>query len=151
MSPAVKKLATVSVLIAVAVAGFIVLKPGDDDDNSTSNTITSPVTTTPTQAPERPPTTAPSPTPVPRTVVIRTVGGAAVGAVRKITVSKGDSVRIDVTSDVAEEVHVHGYDRAFAIPAGDRAKVRFRASIDGRFEIELEASGTPIAELTVSP
>ena len=56
-----------------------------------------------------------------------------------------------MTSDIAEEVHVHGYDREAAIPAGGRAKLRFPATIDGRFEIELHGSGQQIAELTVNP
>ncbi len=45
---------------------------------------------------------------------------------------------IRVTSDVADEVHVHGYDRTVPVAAGQTAEVTFVASIPGVFEVELE-------------
>ncbi len=139
MSPAARKNLTVLavVVVAVAVAAFVLLKPSDDES-----------------APTRPATTIeapPAPKPRPEPLVIRTAGGAPIGEPTKIEVGKGDTVRIDVTSDVAEKVHVHGYDLEVAVPAGGHGKVQFPASIDGRFEIELHGSGAPIAELTVNP
>ena len=136
----------------IAAGAFVALRPDDDDDAAsapaaaTTTTVTTPAATTTTPA-----ATTPAPKPKPKAVVIRTAQGAPLAGVRKVEVDKGDTVRIDVTSDVAEEVHVHGYDREVAIPAGGRAKVRFPASIDGRFEIELHGSGAQIGELTVNP
>jgi nitrous oxide reductase len=73
-----------------------------------------------------------------------------VGGVQHLTVDKGDQVRITVTSDdVEDEVHVHGYDLMQDVAPGEPAEIEFEASITGRFEIELEDRGTPIAELEV--
>jgi hypothetical protein len=67
------------------------------------------------------------------------------------TVDKGDRVVLVVRSDVADEVHLHGYDLSRDVEAGGQARIPFRATIAGRFEVELEERGVPIAELTVEP
>jgi hypothetical protein len=38
------------------------------------------------------------------------VNGQPQGGIQKITVNKGQRVRFRVVSDVADEIHVHGYD-----------------------------------------
>ena len=43
-----------------------------------------------------------------------------------------------MTSDVADEIHVHGYDLKKDVPAGGSVRFSFPASIEGVFEIELE-------------
>jgi hypothetical protein len=48
-------------------------------------------------------------------------------------------------------VHVHGYDRFGDVGPGMRARIPFRATIPGRFVIELEDRHAQIAELTVTP
>jgi nitrous oxide reductase len=72
-----------------------------------------------------------------------------VGGVQHLTVDKGDRVTIAVTSDVEDEVHVHGYDLMQDVAPGEPAEITLAATIAGRFEIELEERGTPIAELEV--
>jgi hypothetical protein len=116
--------------IAVAVVLFIVLK-GDDGSDSTS---------------------AAGPT----KITFR--NGAPVGGVREIEVAKGDPVRLDVTPDVPAEVHVHGYEIARDVEAGQTAKFDFTASAEGVFEVEVhhlvngeEESGVQVAELNVTP
>ena len=56
-----------------------------------------------------------------------------------------------VTSDVADEVHLHGYDISRDVAAGGTARIAFRATIPGRFEVELEDRGVQIADMTVEP
>jgi hypothetical protein len=75
-------------------------------------------------------------------------GVPAGGIVRK-TVAKGDRVVLVVTSDVADEVHLHGYDLSRDVAPGKTARLPFRATIVGRFEVELEDRGVQIADLTV--
>ena len=48
--------------------------------------------------------------------------GKPVGGVRKLEFAKGDSAEFVVDSDVADEVHVHGYDIMGDVEAGKRAK-----------------------------
>lgn len=73
------------------------------------------------------------------------------GEIRTIEIRKGEEVRFRVRSAKAEELHVHGYDIARDLPPGRTVRVRFDASLDGVFEIELERSGTPIGRLKVAP
>ncbi|MBA2384839.1 MAG: hypothetical protein H0V68_09300 [Actinobacteria bacterium] len=56
-----------------------------------------------------------------------------------------------MTSDVADEVHVHGYDVHADVARGQPATIEFTADVPGRFEIELEERGLQIAELEVRP
>ena len=60
-------------------------------------------------------------------------------------------VVVTVTSDVADEVHLHGYDLSADVAPGAPATIRFEANAPGRFEIELENAGVQIAELEVRP
>src|SRR5919107_1926457 len=78
-------------------------------------------------------------------------GGEPQGGVKRLTFEKGDRIRFRVVSDVADEVHVHGYDIHADVEAGGRATLSFDATIEGRFEVELEGRGTEIVELEVTP
>jgi hypothetical protein len=126
-------------LAAAAVVLFIVLSGDDDSGSGSGDETTATATDTGGTVPE-PPVQA---------IVIK--DGKPAAGVTKIEVSKGDSVRFIVQSDVAEEVHVHGYDIAKNVEAGGSVEFDFPATIDGVFEIELEGSATQIAELTVQP
>ena len=83
------------------------------------------------------------------TLDIRVVDGKPDGGVQHLTVDQGDHVTIQVTSDVEDEVHVHGYDLSQDVSPDAPANIGFDADIAGRFEIELEQAGTPIGELEV--
>jgi hypothetical protein len=77
--------------------------------------------------------------------------GVPQGGIVRRTVSKGDSVAIVVESDVADEIHLHGYDLSTDVAAGGTARLEFTADVPGRFEVELENRGVQIADLTVEP
>lgn len=130
---------------AVLAAAFIVLRPGDGDDERAGPDNARPTTTlsgagsTGTQAaPGRPSGPDAGPLLVP-------------GTVRTITVSKGDTVRFRARSGEAEELHVHGYDILRELEPAASTRVSFTADIEGIFEIELERSGVQIGELRVEP
>jgi plastocyanin len=55
---------------------------------------------------------------------------------RKVEVATGDHVHISVTSDHADEVHVHGYDIEKEVSAGGTVTIDFTADIPGQFEVE---------------
>lgn len=78
-------------------------------------------------------------------------GGSPVGGVKELDLTKGDDVRLEVSSDVAEEVHVHGYDLTEDVGPDKAARFDFAADLEGIYEVELEGSHTQIAELKVSP
>ena len=77
--------------------------------------------------------------------------GSPTGGIQHLTVRQGERVRVRVASDVRDHVHVHGYDLMRDVAPGSPATIQFRARLTGRFEIELEDRGTPIAELEVRP
>ena len=60
-------------------------------------------------------------------------------------------MRLVVTSDVADEVHVHGYDEKAAVPANGTVELSFTADIPGVFEVELEQRGRRLLTLEVRP
>ena len=85
-----------------------------------------------------------------RRVEVTFAGGAVTGGVTRFAVPLGSAVELVVGSDVADEVHVHGYDRRGFVTAGATATLRFTADLPGVFEVELEQRGVPLAELEVS-
>jgi FtsP/CotA-like multicopper oxidase with cupredoxin domain len=136
--------------VVVAVVAFLVLSGGDDDEDS-ATTQAETVETQPATTGE-PTATVPGPKPEPSVNTIRVVGGQPEGGVQDITVNKDDTVRIDVKSpDTSAEVHLHGYDVSKDLEAGGSVSFRIKADIEGVFEVELEETKTPIAELSVEP
>jgi heme/copper-type cytochrome/quinol oxidase subunit 2 len=78
-------------------------------------------------------------------------GAKPVGGIQDLVFNKGDVVQFKVTSDVADEVHVHGYDFHKKVAPGHPITFKFPAKIDGEFVVELETRGEQIASLKVNP
>ena len=138
-------LAAACVLAAVALAGC-----GSDDGegaSSTDTTATTVTTTTETTTSETTTTEAGTPT----IVRVNVVDGQSQGGIVRQTVNKDDQVVLVVTSDVADEIHLHGYDIARDVEAGGTVRLPFKATIPGRFEAELESRSVQIADITVEP
>lgn len=68
-----------------------------------------------------------------------------------IKVNQGDEVTIKITSDEAEEFHVHAYDNSVELEPNKEATLTFTADMSGRFPFELENSKTEIGVLEVQP
>ena len=96
-------------------------------------------------------TTTPTTRTGPTTITIEVKGGKPVNGITHADVRKGDNVVLVVHSDVADEIHLHGYDKAKDVTAGGTIRLPFKATIPGRFEAELESRGVQIAEITVEP
>lgn len=89
--------------------------------------------------------------PQPSAEQIAVRNGEPEGGVADISVRKDETVRLVVSSDERDEVHVHGYDRSEEVRPGKPARMRFRADIEGVYEVELENGGIEIAKLEVRP
>ena len=126
-------------VVVVAVVLFIVLKPGGSSSDKSSQTSSAGTTTT---------SDKPSPPPIKN---VQVKGGKPVGGIQDLTFAKGDTVQFKVTSDVADEVHVHGYDFHKDVAPGHPITFKFPAKIDGEFDVELESRGEQIASLKVTP
>jgi hypothetical protein len=114
---------------------------------SSSSSSTNPGTTTAGGTTTTAATTTTANTPVTIRVVVK--GGKPVGGIQRATVKKGQTVAIVVHSDVADEVHVHGYDLHKDVPAGGTVRITFPATIVGEFEAELESRKLQIVGFTV--
>jgi hypothetical protein len=66
-------------------------------------------------------------------------------------VAKGRRVILIVISDVADHVHLHGYDVMRDVAPGMPARLSFRATIVGTVEVELEDRRVPLATVTTKP
>jgi hypothetical protein len=143
------RLLIVGAAVAAAAVLFVVLRP-DDDGGSASNATTTTQTqtaTAPTATVPPPPPQPPPPARVP--IVVRE--GQPVGGVRRVTVSRGRRVVLVVTSDVADHVHLHGYNIMRDVAPGQPARISFRATIVGTVEAELEDRRVRLATITTQP
>ena len=167
MNPTFRKVALIAAVLGFALSVFVAACGSDDDESASSTTTaattTQATTTAPTTTEEAPattedggvttpPITGPTERPTNgQTIRIRVVGGRPQGGIQRPTVKQGEHVTLVVTSDVADEIHLHGYDISADAAPGSPARLTFDAKIPGRFEIELEERGVQIAELTVEP
>ena len=135
--------------IAAVIAVLAVILIGGEESTDTTETTAEKTEPTPTPSPDDDDATAtntPTATPTPKPLPL--LKG---GEVTKLRYTEGETVRFRVTSDEAEEVHVHGYDIAKDIDAGATVTVSFKADITGIFEIEYEHAGEQIGQLRVDP
>ena len=137
-------LACACVVAATALAAGC----GSDDSSSASSTDSTTVETDTTTTETAKPTAE---TAKPTVVSIVVVDGVPKDGIVRESVNEGDRVVLVVNSDVADEIHVHGYDISREVAAGGTARLPFTATIPGQFEVELESRGVPIADLTVNP
>ena len=106
----------------------------------------------PTQAVSSPgPTVAPTraTSPAVREVGVTVAGGRVSPPPGRVAVPRGERVRITVTSDRPDELHVHGYEEEVALPAGRPGSVEFVADQVGLFEVETHESGQVLLQLLV--
>jgi hypothetical protein len=136
---------------AILVALFILLRPDDDDDDEQAAPPPPPATTTTARTTTtRATTTTPQPA-GPTTIRIVVRGGRVVGGLRRARLERGERAVLVVRADVSDHVHLHGYDIMRDVAPGRPARLRFRATIPGRFEVELEDRRLQIAQLEVRP
>jgi hypothetical protein len=135
-----------AILLAL-VAAFALIACGDDDDATTGQSAKQATETT-AESSQNGKEGEESEPPTP-TIVIR--DAEPVGGVRELTYDAGEEIRFTVRSDVADEIHVHGYDLMKDVAAGGSVTFAFPGDIEGIFEVELEERAEQIAELTVNP
>ena len=128
-----------SVVAVALLLGLAACGGGDD-----SPTITSGASATTTTAPAGTGVTTTA-----GTVLSVTVRGGSVEGASRQRATVNQPVTIRVTSDVADEVHVHGYNKTFEVAAGRTAEITFVANIPGVFEVEFERSHKVLFSLEV--
>ena len=136
--------------VTLAAAACVALLAGC---GAGSAPITAPGTPTASSSgsPSVPPTTSSTPTGEPVVeVAVRVEGGAVTPAPANVPVPLGSDVELTVTSDVADEIHVHGYDVGTQVPAGGTVTLELTADQAGTFEVETHESELLLLKLVVS-
>lgn len=153
MSPQFRTAALIAAALGFIVSLYFALSPGEDDDATPTTIAVQGTTTAATTEPEERTsgrtTTAPTEPAVVRITV--SVLGDTAPAPKHFNVKQGRQVELVVESELADEVHLHGYDLSAEVAPGEPATIRFKATAPGLFEAELESRGLPIAELEVRP
>ena len=141
-----QRLGLIAGTIVVLVVAFVLIKPTDDSKDSPKKAATTETTTT--QAKTQTAEAKPKPPEVP-TVEIR--NGKPVGGKKTISFTSGENARIDVTSNKPSEVHLHGYDVEKEVQPGKATTIRFKADIEGAFELEDHDTDVLLASVEVKP
>jgi hypothetical protein len=133
-------------ILLVVVAAIALAACGSSDESTTTSGGTGSGGDSAKSAPEpgKPAGEADVPT-----IVIR--DGEPVGGIEELEYSAGEQIRFRVSSDAAEEIHVHGYDLMKDVPAGGTVEFDFPAELEGIYEAELEGLGVQVAELRINP
>jgi hypothetical protein len=147
-------------LLAAAVIALAAC--GGTDDDAQASPTTAPTTanaptgaadepTSPSEPADQSPTAAPEPAPDDAQLVELTVtGGEISGDTGRVEMPLGTDVQLTVTSDTADELHVHGFELTAALPAGETVQLRFVADRAGVFEVELHDARRVLTRLQVS-
>jgi hypothetical protein len=148
--------AALALIAAVALTGCQ-NNGGDGSTVESSSPSTAPPTTaltTPASTPASTPSSscpATTPPPAGATVVTATVAGSKVTTAHgQWSVKLGSPVRVAVIADVADEVHVHGYDKKQDTVPGCPTSIDFTANIPGTVEVELESKSLHLFDLKAS-
>ena len=84
------------------------------------------------------------------TLAITVAGGTVSFLEANIPVKVGQRIRVTVVSDIAESIHIHGYDITLTLPSSVPGEITFTANQIGVFNIETHESGKLVATLIVS-
>jgi hypothetical protein len=68
-----------------------------------------------------------------------------------IQVHEGDELELQITSDRADELHLHGYDLHLSLTANEPALLKLKAEHSGRFDYELHHAHLELGTLEVLP
>ena len=119
------------ILVTVAAAVVMIAACGDDGGSSAPTTTSAPVDTTGAT-----------------TIEVGYTGGSISGGGKR-SAALGKPVVIKITADVADEVHLHGYDKEADVGPGKVATIAILADKPGIFEVELHEKGLKLFELEV--
>ncbi|MFJ6796323.1 hypothetical protein [Streptomyces sp. NPDC091268] len=95
------------------------------------------------------PAEPPPHTPADRTVTIAVRAGKVTPAPGRVELKRGERLALHVTSDRADTLHVHGFDKELALPAGQEATLVLTADRTGLFKVETHDSDLVLTQLLV--
>jgi hypothetical protein len=139
-------------IAAVVLVGGIALaaSSGGDDEGDENAGTTPSAQTQPGGGETTEDGEARKPAPKPRVDTIRIRGGKPVGGEKELKYERGDEIALRFVSDAVGEVHIHGFDKYVAVGKNPRV-TRFKANLEGIFEVEEHGSGEILAKLEIRP
>jgi hypothetical protein len=142
--------------IVIAVAVWLFVANDDTADQGSETTQQAETTSAPEgdgqDKPEKDKPEKPEKPAEPAVPEIEIKNGAPVGGVAEIGVTEGDELRVDITTDAPDELHLHTYDVYLDIvPGKTNELVVENADIGGIFELESHSTAALIAEISVVP
>jgi hypothetical protein len=161
VNPQFRTVALIAAGLGLLVSLYFALRPGSDDETTPTTTVVQTTTAAATTEPEVTTATEPEVTTTATTTtgpaepdvvqITVSVPGDKAPTVKHFTIDQDSQVVFVVNSELADEVHLHGYDLSADVAPGAPATIRFKANAPGLFEAELESRSLPIAELEVRP
>ncbi|MGI5243603.1 hypothetical protein [Dactylosporangium sp. CA-139066] len=141
----------------LALAALLALAAACGDEPAPAAAPPAATNQTPANADQTPTKTLPSPTAEPsptgkavnKAVSYMIVKRRASPPTGRVEVGRGEVISITVTSDEADELHVHGYDKELALKAGEPASLTLTADRTGLFEVETHKSHLVLFQLVV--
>ena len=127
---AIRNVFLILVLLVILVVLFLLLRPSSIQDSSTTSESTSAQ---------------------PQEATVDLAIQNSTMTPDEITISEGDHVNLQITSDHPIELHLHGYDLEKEVAPGEPAELAFDATITGRFAIEDHNTETELGVLLVQP
>lgn len=152
-----RKIPALIALAGVVIAAVVFLFVADDDTANQEAETTTPAETqaeAPTDDPadSKPEKKEPSEPAEPQVPQIEIKGGEPVGGVQEIEVTEGEELRVEIETDTADELHLHGFDVYLDIvPGKTNELVVDNADIGGVLELESHTTGALLAEISVVP
>jgi hypothetical protein len=86
-----------------------------------------------------------------RELTAKIANGQVTPSAERVEVKVGTLVKITVTTDAEDELHVHGYDKRLTVVPSTPRTLTFLADQTGRFEIEFHKLDKLIYQLVVTP
>jgi plastocyanin len=114
--------------------------PGTEPGPSDSMSRSTPASSEPTETEEAEKTVE---------VTVAVTDGKVKPKPHRVDVPLGSKVRLQVTSDVDDELHVHGFDIEESLEAGRTTTVEFTADQQGVFEVETHETELELLQLEV--
>ena len=147
----VKPIVFIAIAFAVVAALWLFFKPARVEPQAANNPVAAGTNTTPvTGVPSGATGQAPQ-TPGQEVFELQIKGGRAVAGPVLLQVHEGEQVTLNIRSDSADELHLHGYDLHAHIVPDQTATLQFTANHTGRFGMELHKARTELGALEVYP
>jgi hypothetical protein len=143
-------LTVAAAIVALTAAGCGPDSGGGDTAAATSPASVAAPATTP--AATTPAETAAGAAPAPpqgKTITVGIADRKVTPRIGRVSLARGERVQLVVTSDVADELHIHGYDQELRLTPGKPATLEFTADQTGLFEVEAHEAKLILFQLLV--